>query len=189
MPASSRRLVSSVRGSRHRADVFRWADFETAAPDLASRGLELIGRLGFVLLGTIRRDGTPRISPVEARVVEGHLLLVMIRDTHKAHDVLRDPRLVLNTPITDAADPGSEFKLRGRAVAVEDRRLVDAAADATEAASGWRPPADWHYFSIEVDDVALMDWERGELTMTRWSRDGGLTRLTRTAPLLEKPGG
>jgi hypothetical protein len=189
MHASSRRLVSSVRGSQHQADVFRWAEFEAAAPDLATRGLELIGRLGFVLLGTIRRDGTPRISPVEARVVEGHLMLVMIRDTHKARDVLRDPRLVLNTPITDAADPGSEFKLRGRAVAVEDRSLAEAAADATEIASGWRPPADWHYFSIEVEDVALMDWDRGELTMTRWSRDGGLERLTQPAPLLDEPRG
>jgi len=92
--------------------VFRWADFEKAAPELATRGIDLIGRFGFVLLGTIRRDGTPRISPIEARVVEGHLMLVIIRGTHKARDVLRDPRLVLNTPVTDAADPGCEFKLR-----------------------------------------------------------------------------
>ena len=169
--------------------MFHWADFEADVPDVATRGLELIGRLGFVLLGTIRRDGTPRISPVEARVVEGHLMLVMIRDTHKAHDVLRDPRLVLNTPVTDAADPGSEFKLRGRAVAVDDPALVEATADATDASSGWRPPADWHYFAIEVEDVALMDWERGELTMTRWSRGGGVERVTRAAPLLDEPRG
>jgi pyridoxamine 5'-phosphate oxidase-like protein len=167
--------------------VFRWADFETAAPELARRGIELIGRFGFVLLGTIRRDGTPRISPIEARVVEGHLMLVIIRGTHKARDVLRDPRLVLNTPVTDAADPGCEFKLRGRAVAVDNPALVEAAASATDAASGWRPPADWHYFSVEVEDVALMDWDRGRLTMTRWSRDRGLERLTRPAPVLDEP--
>jgi hypothetical protein len=154
---------------------------------LAARGRELIDRFGYVLVGTIRRDGTPRISPVEARVVQGQLMLVMIRDTHKARDVLRDPRLVLNTPITDPGDPGSEFKLRGRVVALEDRDLVEAAADATEAGSGWRPPPDWHYFSIEIEDVALMDWERGALTMTRWSRDGGLERLTRPAPVLDEP--
>ena len=72
--------------------VFRWADFETAAPELAAQGRELIARFGFVLVGTIRRDGTPRISPVEARVVQGHLMLVMIRGTHKARDVMRDSR-------------------------------------------------------------------------------------------------
>jgi hypothetical protein len=167
--------------------VFRWADFETAAPEPAARGRELIDQFGYVLLGTIRRDGTPRISPVEARVVEGQLMLVMIRGTHKARDVLRDPRLVLNTPITDPADPGSEFKLRGRAVAVDDRGLMEAAADATEVASGWRPPTDWHFFAIEVEDAALMDWDRGELTMTRWSRERGLERLTRPAPAVDEP--
>jgi pyridoxamine 5'-phosphate oxidase-like protein len=168
--------------------VFRWADFEREAPDLAAQGGELIGRFGFVLAGTIRRDGTPRISPVEARVVEGHLMLIMIRGTHKARDVLRDSRLVLNTPVFDPADPGCEFKLRGRAVAVEDRSLLEATTNATEAASGWRPPADWHFFSIEVDDVALMEWDRGELTMTRWVRERGLERVTRPAPLLDEPG-
>jgi len=167
--------------------VFRWADFESAAPELAAQGRELIDRQGFVLLGTIRRDGTPRISPVEARVVQGHLMLVMIRGTHKAHDVLRDARLVLNTPVFDPADPGCELKLRGRALPVDDRDLLEATAEATETASGWRPPADWHFFSVEVEDVALMEWDRGALAMTRWAGERGLERLTRPAPLLDAP--
>ena len=167
--------------------MFRWADFESAAPELAAQGRELIDRHGFVLLGTIRRDGTPRISPVEARVVQGHLMLVMIRGTHKARDVLRDPRLVLNTPVSDPADPGRELKLRGRAVVVEDRGLLEATVKATEAASGWRPPADWHFFSVEVEDVALMEWDRGALAMTRWAAGRGIERLTRPAPFLDAP--
>ena len=164
--------------------MFSWGDFERAAPELAARGRELIDRFGYVLLGTIRRDGTPRISPIEARVVRGQLMVVMIRDTHKARDVLRDPRLVMNAPITDPAAPGSEFKLRGRAVVIDEPDLIEATAAATEAASGWRPPAYWHFFSIEVDDAALMEWEAGALTMTRWSRARGLERVTRPAPAL-----
>lgn len=165
--------------------VFRWADFESAAPELAAQGRELLDRFGFVLAGTIRRDGTPRISPVEARVVAGHLMLVMIPGTHKARDILRDSRLVLNTPVFDPADPGYELKLRGRAVPVEDRVQLQATAEATEVASGWRPPADWHFFSIEVEDVTLMEWDRGALAMTRWVAERGLERTTRPAPLLD----
>jgi hypothetical protein len=168
--------------------VFRWADFEGEAPDLAVQVRELIDRSGFVLVGTIRRDGTPRISPVEARVVQGHLMLVLIRGTHKARDVLRDSRLVLNTPIFDPADPGCELKLRGRVVAVEDRGLLEATANATEAASGWRPPADWHFFSVVIEDVTLMEWDRGALAMTRWTAERGLERTTRPTPLLDEPG-
>lgn len=114
-------------------------------------------------------------------------MIVMIRGTHKARDVVRDPRLVLNTPITDPADPGSEFKLRGRTVAVDEPNLIEATATATETTSGWRPPADWHYFEVEVEDAALMDWDHGALTMTRWSRERGLERRTRAAPVLDEP--
>src|SRR5712691_11760914 len=100
-----------------------WADFEAAAPKVAANARELIGRHRLVLAGTIRRDGTPRISPVEAHLVRGELMLVMIRGTLKARDVLRDPRLVLNSPVTDPANPDAELKLRGRVVAVDDAEL------------------------------------------------------------------
>lgn len=162
-----------------------WADFEAAAPEVAEQGRELIDRYGFVLAGTIRKDGTPRISPVEARVVEGHLMLVMICGTLKARDILRDPRIVLNTPFVDLSDPIAEFKLRGRVTEVGDPGLRAAAADATEAASGWRPRDDWHVFSVDVEDAAFIYWEGGVMRMTRWTCDGGVQTTTRPVAVLD----
>jgi predicted pyridoxine 5'-phosphate oxidase superfamily flavin-nucleotide-binding protein len=48
---------------------------------LTAQGRELIECIRFVLVGTIRSDGTPPISPVEAHIVREHLMLVMIPDT------------------------------------------------------------------------------------------------------------
>ena len=144
----------------------------------------MIERYGFVFAGTIRRDGTPRISAVEAHIVRGELMLVMIEGTLKARDLLRDPRIVLNAPITDAADPGAEFKLRGRAVAADDPSQRAATADAIESSSGWRPPASWHYFAVRVDDVAHLVWEAGALDMLHWRLDRGTRRVGRPAPTL-----
>jgi len=93
-----------------------WAGFEAAASELAAQRRALIECFGFVLAGTIRADGTPRISPVAAHLVSGDLMLVMIPGTQKARDVLRDSRIVLQSPVTEAAEPGAEFKLRGHAV-------------------------------------------------------------------------
>jgi hypothetical protein len=93
-----------------------WRELETGAPELAAAGREILERHRFVLVGTIRRDGTPRISPVEARVVEGRLVVVMILGTRKAKDVLSDPRVVINSPVVHPDDPNEELKLRGRAV-------------------------------------------------------------------------
>lgn len=146
-----------------------WAEFEAEAPELAQQCRDLIERFGYMLAGTIRRDGTPRISPVETHFVQGHLVVAMERATLKARDVLRDPRLVLNAPITDPDDPGAELKLRGRAVPVDAGELRDVAADTIESASGWRPPADWHVFSIDVEDAAYIAWHKGEMKMDRWT--------------------
>jgi hypothetical protein len=145
-----------------------WAEFEAEVPELARKCRDRIERFGYMLAGTIRRDGTPRISPVETHFVEGHLVVAMERATLKSRDVLRDPRLVLNAPIIDPDDPDAELKLRGRAVPVDAGDLREAAADTIARASGWRPPADWHVFSIDVEDAAHIAWHKGEMKMDRW---------------------
>jgi Pyridoxamine 5'-phosphate oxidase len=167
--------------------MFRWADFEAAAPQLAAQCRELIEHFRFVLVGTIRRDGTPRISPVEAHIVSGHLMLVMISGTLKARDLLRDPRILLNSPITNPDDPNPEFKLRGRAVETQDQALGEATAEAINTVSGWRPPEGWHFFSIDIEDVAFIAWEGGVMQMTRWNRTRGLDHVTRRTAVLEEP--
>jgi hypothetical protein len=152
----------------------RWADFAVAAPELAAQGGGLIGRLGFVLIGTIRADGTPRISPVEAHLVGGDLMLVMIPGTRKARDVRRDPRIVLQSPVIEAAEPGAEFKLRGHAVEVTDDGAREQTADAIESGSGWRPLRSWLFVAVAVRDAAYLAWSGQELTLTRWDPSHGL---------------
>jgi len=157
-----------------------WAEFDAGTPEVAARVRELLERFRFVLIGTIRRDGTPRISPVEAHIVEGELMLAMIAGSLKARDLLRDPRIVLNTPIVDASDPNTvEVKLRGQAVPASEESLRKTTADTIERVSGWRPPPHWHVFAIELDEAAYMAWSNGVLTMDRWTRAGGVTRVTR----------
>jgi Pyridoxamine 5'-phosphate oxidase len=169
--------------------MVRWVDFEAAAPEPAAQGRELIERFRFVLVGTIRRDGTPRISPVEARIVSGHLMLVMIAGTLKARDLLRDPRILLNSPITHPDDPNAEFKLRGRAIEIQNQALREATVDAIAAASGWRPPEGWHFFSIDIEEAAFIAWEGGEMQMARWTRDRGLEHVRRRTAVLDEPSG
>jgi hypothetical protein len=56
----------------------RWGELEDAEPKLAALGAERLISPGVVLVGTIRRDGTPRISPVEPLLWEGDLWLSML---------------------------------------------------------------------------------------------------------------
>jgi hypothetical protein len=169
--------------------MVQWADFEEAAPEPAAQGRELIERFRFVLVGTIRRDGTPRISPVEAHIVGGRLMLVMITGTLKASDLLRDPRILLHSPVTHPDDHNAEFKLRGRAIELGDQALREATADAIAEASGWRPPLGWHFFSIDIEDAAFIMWEGGELRMARWNHECGLEHVRRRTAVLDDSSG
>ena len=43
----------------------RWSEFQKSAPDLARLAEERFARTGVAILGTIRKDGSPRISAIE----------------------------------------------------------------------------------------------------------------------------
>ena len=159
----------------------RWAEFERAAPDLAALGRERFARAGIVLVGTIRKDGTPRISPVEFYVVEGELMLGMMWRSFKARDLLRDPRCVVHSVVTSRAGDEGEFKLRGRAVDVRDSALRTAYGDATEAEIDWRPTEPFHLFSVDVDEAAFVIYEHDEQRTTRWRPATGLTHRVASA--------
>jgi Pyridoxamine 5'-phosphate oxidase len=155
-----------------------WAAFAEAAPELARAARGLIERPGFVYVGTVRPDGAPRISPVEAHLVREELMLVMIASSLKARDVARDPRVTLQSPVTDPADPGAELKLRGRVADVDEPQRV-ATADAVEAASGWRPRPSWRFLAVQLRAVAVLEWDQGEMALWRWDRERGVRPVSR----------
>ena len=53
------------------------------------------------MLGMLRHDGSPRISPVEPYLVEGQLLVGAMAWSAKADDLRRDPRYVLHSVVPD----------------------------------------------------------------------------------------
>ena len=127
--------------------MLTWQEFEQAAPEIAANGRELIERFQFVLVGTLTKDGSPRITPVEAYIIDGHLLVNMIPRSLKALDLLRDPRVYVHAPVTaKGGDP--EFKLGGRADVLTDESLKGKLDDLFWELIKWRPRPDSHYFEI-----------------------------------------
>lgn len=97
-----------------------WADFEADAPEVATKGRELMYRSGQgeAMLVTVRGDAAPRVHPVNAGVVDGHLYTFVQPKSAKRADLDEDGRYALHTHI-DPAVP-HEFLVRGRAVEVTD---------------------------------------------------------------------
>jgi Pyridoxamine 5'-phosphate oxidase len=97
-----------------------WSELAAAQPRLAGLGRVRLRDRGVVLVGTIRADGTARISPVEPFVLDDMLWLSMLWGSAKAADLQRDPRILVLSAITSRDGGEGEFKIRGRALAEHD---------------------------------------------------------------------
>jgi hypothetical protein len=149
-----------------------WAEFQAADPTLAAKGEERFEQSGLILLGTLRRDGRPRISPVEPVITDGALYLGMMWQSKKALDLLRDPRCVVHNTVTDRKGTDGEFKIYGQARAVSDAEDRERYCQALFAKIDWRPEGEeWHLFAIEADEVVFQQFgdDIGHIT-ERWPR-------------------
>ena len=147
--------------------VLTWAQLETVAPEITALGRDLLERFRFVLVGTLTKDGSPRVNPCEAYVIDGHLLLNMMPRSLKALDLLRDPRIYVHTPVTSKEGSEGEFKLAGRAPALEDDGLRGQLDDLFWHMIQWRPAPDSHYFEVLAERVAYHRYGDDEVTL-RW---------------------
>jgi hypothetical protein len=158
-----------------------WSDFEKVAPEIAGLGKERFDYARVALLGTLRSDGLPRISPVEPYFVKGHLLFGVMSNTVKARDLSRDPRCLLHSAVTGPDNAEGEFKLYGVAREVLDSKIREA-----EPKAWWvgRPAGVARVFDLDIMEAAFISWdlERGKMTVRLWSPTLGIRTITRKYP-------
>ncbi|HET9721325.1 MAG TPA: pyridoxamine 5'-phosphate oxidase [Solirubrobacteraceae bacterium] len=156
----------------------QWGEFTKAAPELARLGTDRFQAHELCMLGTLRANGWPRISPCELDLVGGQLLLGMMWHSPKALDLLRDSRCVLHSCTSDRAGTEGDFKLYGHGVDQSDPRVRDEYCQAIQARIEWQPTEPFHLFSIDVMAAAYLTfgdhgygiaWD-GERGLRRWSQ-------------------
>src|SRR2546421_4898177 len=98
----------------------RWEEFTEACPEIAAPAKERFVRDELVLLGTISKEGRPRISPCELDFVEGDLLMGMMWRSPKALDLLRGSPLLVHSVQADRHATEPDIKLSGHAIDVAD---------------------------------------------------------------------
>ena len=152
-----------------------WSEFEAAAPELAERVRERLDAHRHKTIATIRRDGSPRISGIEAEIRDGDLWIGSMWQARKAHDLQRDPRFALHSGSDEPDDWKGDAKLAGVAEEITDPALVQEMNG--EAA----PSGESHLFRLdlrEVSTVGLNDARNG-LVIRVWTPDRGVRRIER----------
>lgn len=169
------------------APVVRFAELVAQAPTVAEPLAERLRAAGIGILGTLRADGSPRVSPVEVMFVGDGLFVGMMPGSYKHADVSRDPRVSLLTAVADRHDMGGEGKLTGRVRALDaaeahDVLAVGAAAAGLDADDLAGSPV----FELLVEAAAWQRVEGRSWVSLAWSPTGGLRRYERVGPLGER---
>ncbi len=149
-----------------------WAAFAEDCPELAARVQQRFENHQHVVMATIRRDGSPRMSGMEAPVRDGHMWLGMEYNSTKAADLRRDPRFGLHSTPDDEDLSAGDARIEGVAV------LADA-AQVDLFVRGHRHEIDdstqMALFTVDIARAVLVLVEDRHLVLESWTPDGGLT--------------
>jgi hypothetical protein len=148
-----------------------WQDIVRDAPEFAARVQRCFEIGTNKTLATLRRDGSPRISAIEAQFTDRDVTMGMMGESVKLRDVQRDPRVALHSPTIEPPEgnagwPG-EAKLAGT--------VLETAA----------PPGDTYegagFFTIDITEVVLtyLGTPADHLVIESWHAGRGWRRQTR----------
>jgi hypothetical protein len=147
-----------------------WRDFEQAEPEFAQRVRALFDAHRHKTIATLRADGSPRISGIEASFDDGALVFGSMPHARKAADLRRDPRFALHSATVDPVE-GSEAEWPGEAKISGRANVV---GPVTGGATGDRFEADIdavvHTHLNAAATLLVIDW---------WSPTQGLQQIER----------
>jgi Pyridoxamine 5'-phosphate oxidase len=136
-----------------------WKQFSQEAPEIAELAERRLVATGLMMLATLRRDGFPRISPVEPvlagdRLVlhDDKLWLGMMVDSTKSRDLKRDGRCGMHTATADKQVSQGDVKLWGAASAVTDHATLARFSDDIFESVGFR----FEVGSFDAFDIDLL---------------------------------
>ncbi len=156
----------------------RWEAFAAACPEISSLAEARFRKDELTMLGTIRADGSPRISPCETDLAEGHMFFGMMWRSKKASDLLRDPRCVVHSVTCDRMGTDGDLKLYGRMIDVHEPELRRAYRAAIKARIDWEPDEPrFHLFSLDVASAGFTIFGDEHYALA-WDPDSGLRRMT-----------
>jgi hypothetical protein len=150
--------------------VTAWQDVERTEPEFAQRVWALFDAHRHKTIATVRADGSPRISGIEAAFDDGELVFGSMAGARKGADLRRDPRFALHSATVDPIEgseaqwPG-EAKISGRAI---------PSGPVTEAPDGDRFLADiTEVVHTHLNSAATM------LVVEWWTPARGLQKIER----------
>ncbi|WP_228001977.1 pyridoxamine 5'-phosphate oxidase family protein [Nocardia australiensis] len=153
-----------------------WSQFTEEAPRIAAvftRRHRATRNL--CMLGTLRSDGFPRISPVEPIIFEDMLTIVGMPNTTKFKDLERDPRFCLHTATVDTQVGDGDAKLFGTVTDLHDKQVHARFAQKLFDDSGLdlRGQEFDHFFIADLTGASTVEVADNHMDVTIWKPTQG----------------
>lgn len=166
----------------------RWEEFQADAGEIGGEARRRLESPGVLLVVTIRRDGTARLSPVEPFFWGGDLWLAMLLQSQKVRDLRRDPRLLVHSIVTDREGAEGEVKMRGSAAFEHDHASVAEVCAAIGAALPYEPdPERVDLARVDVEEVAMVRYVDGDQHVALWPQRRRFVRRETSATSVGDP--
>ncbi|HEY5846602.1 MAG TPA: pyridoxamine 5'-phosphate oxidase family protein [Microlunatus sp.] len=159
----------------------RWSEFAGLAPRIAGTFTHRHAATGgLCMLGTLRADGFPRISPMEPRFFDGDLWIGGMPGTSKFEDLAVDRRFTLHTATIDSDVGDGDAKVWGTVEDILDASLHQRYAEHLYAETGFdlRGRTFDHFFRADLQGAAAVRVGDGHMDVTTW-RTGHPERVIR----------
>jgi hypothetical protein len=159
-----------------------WTEFAAEAPDLAALTERRLVATGLMMLATLRRDGFPRISPVEPTIADDHLTLHgdrlwlgMMPDSTKSRDLQRDGRFAAHTATADKMVAEGDAKFWGVATQVTDHDTLGKLSDDIYASVGYRfEVGDFDAYDLDLLGASSVAVRDDAMCVTTWHPGKGV---------------
>jgi Pyridoxamine 5'-phosphate oxidase len=159
-----------------------WTELSEEAPEIAHLAERRLAATGLMMLATLRRDGFPRISPVEPVIAgdrlvlhDGRLWLAMMVDSTKSRDLKRDGRFGLHTATADKEVSEGDVKLWGTATEVTDRDTLARFSDDIYESVGYRfEVGSFDAFDVDLSGASSVTVSDGVMYVTTWKPGKGV---------------
>ena len=152
--------------------MMRWSELEKAAPDLAMLTRERFDATELVMMGTLRKNGWPRISPIEYTFWDSDLLFGGIWQSKKFLDIQRDNRVTVHSTAANKNGQEGDAKLYGRLSPLAEERIEPYWQHIFEQIN-WRPKGPSHVFTLGIDSASYVRFtEEGMMEWLKWPGEG-----------------
>ncbi len=156
-----------------------WDQIVREAPELAAAVQARFDANRHKVLGTLRADGSPRLSGIEVTFRDGDLWLGMMPDSLKALDLRRDPRLALHSATVDPELVEGDARISGLAVEATDAGAMTALVEGDARHEDGAPAG--HVFRVDVTELMLIKIgdPADHLVIESWHEGRGVERIER----------